>query len=450
MNKALDIAIKDMLRSFRSLFAVAFMFVVPLLMTGIFYLAFGGTSSGEEHSFTIPTTRVQIINLDQGIPDGQMDFSMMNLDQFPVDEDFLFNQAALDNMGDMIVQLLSMDVFSELMQIKEVDQIERAFQAVDGQLIGVAVVIPENFSAAIVEPDGETEIQIYADPDLTIGPGIVEGILRQMIENFASAKIKINTINQRLDNFGLSLNGEQVNSIVQAHITSQIPQSQTSAEENMLLEFEMVHENEETTNNLQNMLRNIMGGMMVFYAFYTGTATAGTILDEEEAGTLQRLFTTPTTHKVIITGKFLAVGLTTLVQIVVLLLLAHWIFGIDWGLFGQQIWLVFGVAVSGSTFGIFIMSLLRSSRQVGMIYGGVLTITGMIGMMRVFVTTPGGVTNFLETASLVVPQGWGMRLLNQISTGASNPDIFFTVGVLLLWSAVFFSIGTYRFNRRFA
>ena len=39
--KAIDIALKDLTRSFRSAFAVIFMFGVPLLMTGMFYLMFG-------------------------------------------------------------------------------------------------------------------------------------------------------------------------------------------------------------------------------------------------------------------------------------------------------------------------------------------------------------------------------------------------------------------------
>ena len=40
--KILDIALKDMTRSFRSMFALIFMFGIPLLMTGMFYFMFGG------------------------------------------------------------------------------------------------------------------------------------------------------------------------------------------------------------------------------------------------------------------------------------------------------------------------------------------------------------------------------------------------------------------------
>ena len=51
-----------------------------------------------------------------------------------------------------------------------------------------------------------------------------------------------------------------------------------------------------------------MGGMTIFYAFFTGTSTAQTILREDEDGTLPRLFTTPTSQATVLGGKFLAVG----------------------------------------------------------------------------------------------------------------------------------------------
>ncbi len=74
-----------------------------------------------------------------------------------------------------------------------------------------------------------------------------------------------------------------------------------------------------------------MGGMMIFYAFYTGASTGESILLEEERRTLQRLFMTPTSQASILAGKFLAVFLTVLIQIGVLLTASGLIFGIRWG-----------------------------------------------------------------------------------------------------------------------
>ena len=68
--KAVDIALKDMLRSFRSFFAIVFMFIVPLLVTGMFYFMFGNLANNG--GFNLPRTRVVIANMDEGGPKFQV------------------------------------------------------------------------------------------------------------------------------------------------------------------------------------------------------------------------------------------------------------------------------------------------------------------------------------------------------------------------------------------
>jgi len=84
-------------------------------------------------------------------------------------------------------------------------------------------------------------------------------------------------------------------------------------------------------NPMARMVGSIMGGMMIFFAFFTGGATAQSIIQESEGGTLSRLFTTPTPLSTILGGKFLAVGLTVVVQVTLLLVAAALVFQIQWG-----------------------------------------------------------------------------------------------------------------------
>ena len=72
--RVLHIALKDLLRSFRSAFLLVMMFVAPLLLTALIYFAFG-RSGGDR--FALPVTRIQVANLDQvdrqsGLSAGQM------------------------------------------------------------------------------------------------------------------------------------------------------------------------------------------------------------------------------------------------------------------------------------------------------------------------------------------------------------------------------------------
>src|SRR5512139_4100179 len=72
--KLFDIALKDLLRSFRSAFLLVMMFVAPMLITALLYFAFGRSGGG---GFQLPVTRVLVANLDRadprsGLAAGQM------------------------------------------------------------------------------------------------------------------------------------------------------------------------------------------------------------------------------------------------------------------------------------------------------------------------------------------------------------------------------------------
>src|SRR5512135_2415097 len=65
--KILDIALKDLLHSLRSAFLLVMMFVAPLLITGLIYLAFGGLiDSGG--GMKLPRPAVLVVNQDRPDP----------------------------------------------------------------------------------------------------------------------------------------------------------------------------------------------------------------------------------------------------------------------------------------------------------------------------------------------------------------------------------------------
>ena len=68
--KALDIAIKDMKQAFRSLFALAFMFLIPILVTSLFSLMFKSDEGEVEPNFQISIIPVELVNQDQGMMGG--------------------------------------------------------------------------------------------------------------------------------------------------------------------------------------------------------------------------------------------------------------------------------------------------------------------------------------------------------------------------------------------
>jgi len=84
------------------------------------------------------------------------------------------------------------------------------------------------------------------------------------------------------------------------------------------------------------------------------------------------------------------------------------------------------------------------------VLGGLLTVTGMLGMIKIF--TMGSPTSpvWADIASMFVPQGWAVRGLSQVMAAAAPGDILLTCLVLLGMSVVFFLIGVLRFQKRYA
>ena len=118
--KILDIAFKDLVRSFRSLFAVGMMFVAPLLITGLIFFAFGGLSAGTGR-YNLPPLTVVVFNHDEPL-EGQPAFGQMLVDYF--------NDPAMP----------------EWLEVQTAATEAEARAVVNNQQAGVALLIPASFS----------------------------------------------------------------------------------------------------------------------------------------------------------------------------------------------------------------------------------------------------------------------------------------------------------------
>jgi ABC-2 type transport system permease protein len=430
--KAFDIALKDLLRAFRSSIAVVFMFGIPLLVTGMFYIMFGNIASNGEYS--LPKTQVIVANLDEGGP------------RFQISTKNIPGGARADTMGELVVSILESEEMQELIDVTFAQSREAARAAVDAQKAQVAIIIPAEFSTQFADPDAQAKIEFYQDPTLTLGPQIIRAILNRFMDGMASVKIAVNVFLDETSTEDYIL----VGSVVEGYLDSSLAQSEDMEAQLIEVRAPAAVREEQEKSLLISIITPIMGGMLIFYAYFTGASATQSIIKEQEEGTLQRLFTTPTPQAVILTGKLLAVFLTVLVQVVVLFISSQLIFGIHWGQPASVIAAAAGIVVSAASFGILINSFLKNTKQGGAIYGGLLTVTGMLGMISVFSPNNPTTERLGNTVSLLVPQGWALRGLKQALNDQPLDQIILTLLVLLVMSAAFFAFGVWRFNRRFA
>ncbi len=422
--KTITIALKDLTRSFRSAFALAFMFAVPLLVTGMFYLMFGNTTAKAAASTAVT---VVVANLDQGdssLAPGLAAYS---------------NEAGAQSLGQLVVQALQSPALANVLEVSLAPDAASARRVVESKQAAAALIIPAGFSASFVDPNGRAVVQLYPGPAASQAAGTVQAVLEPVLDGLAGAKIAVSVATSH---DGGAAAPAAISAMMQEYAASPAMQSPASA----LLDVQTVGASA-AANPAGQMLAQIMGGMMIFFAFFTGGSSCESILREDEAGTLARLFSTPTRRSSILGGKFLAVGLTVLVQVSLLLAAASLVFGIRWGSLLPVALSALGIVACAASFGIFLTSLLKNTRQGGVVYGGLITITGMLGMMTIFTGAGGGVVG---TLSLLVPQGWALRSLGLAMDGAALGEVALNFAVLLALSLAFFTMGVLRFQKRYA
>jgi ABC-2 type transport system permease protein len=419
--KILDVALKDLLRSFRSVFAVVFMFILPLATAGLFYFAFGGLAS-DDGGFDLPVTRVQVVNLDQPA-----------------------TQFGSFSAGQMLVEFLQSEDLAGLVQVMEAPDEVSARAAVDRQEAGVAVIIPSDFTGAVFEPGGNAAVRLYKDPTLTIGPSIVKELVSRFVDGFAGTIIAADVVADQLDAQGLA-----ADALLMQQVMAKYGAWAQAQGENLFtaLDIQSPPSKAEPMNQIAQMLAEIIVAMTIFYAFFTGASTAQTILQEDEEGTLARLFTTPTPQATILGGKFIAVFVTLVVQIIVLMILSSLIFGIRWGQPLAVGLAMLGLVVAATGCGIMLMSFLKSTRQSGPVMGVVLTLTGMAGglMTTGFQNLP----PVFDTISRFTPQGWALQSWKLALAGESAAAMILPLAVMLGIGIVSFVVGALIFRRRFA
>jgi ABC-2 type transport system permease protein len=423
--KLIDITLKDLTRSLRSRTIYFFAIGLPIITALLFYFAFSGLHE-DDGELDLPVTEVVIVNLDK--PQSEFGFF---------------------SAGEILVDFLTSDELSSVMHPREIESEALAKDAIDAQEAGVAIVIPDEFTSKAFDPEGKVDITIYQDPTLTIGPAIVRSIVSQFVDGFAGAVITADVVSNQLEARGIEVSQRILQEVSQDYSTWAQSFAQTQSEGgHMYLSLEAPPTGRESTDLRTQLITQMMSGMLIFYSFFTGANVAQSILQEEEEGTLPRLFTTPTSRAIILGGKFITVFITTAGQIIVTLLATTVMFGIEWGNPSLLAIAIFALVLLSSSFGIFIMSFLKTVRQAGPVMGVVLTMSGMAGGL--FTSAMPSLPAAFDIVTLFTPQGWNHKLWKLAIESAGLEEMLMPFLVVLLLAITFFVSGSLVFRRRFA
>ena len=422
--KILDIAFKDLTLSFRSLFAIGMTIIAPLLLIGLISLAFGGAFSGNPD---LPAVSVGVYNAD-GLTDTT-----------------ILDNALGENIRSMffdesVQSWITASDFSDEMTLRA---------ALDRREIGVAVIIPSDFTDRFLAGERDTQVLILSDPTLTIAPQVVQNMVMAMLDGVAGGGIAIETVLERQQLQGIQPDPNSISSLVNRYSTwySEFQRDLFHNPQQAALVMKASTGEITSENPMQQMLGLMMAGQMVFFAFFTGAYSMMSILEENEEGTLARMFTLPMSRTTILTGKFLAVFLMLIVQGIVLLIAAHFIFNIQWGDPLMVVLALLGQVIAAAGLGVLLISFVKTSRQAGPVLGGALTAMGMLGGLF---TANIAMPDAFNRLAAFTPQGWVVRGWKIVLNGLPVNELIIPLTVMLVVGLIMFALGAYRFHRRFA
>ena len=426
--KILDIAFKDMTHSFRSVFAVGMMVVAPLMLTGLIYLAFGGMSGG--------------------------DVSMTPITVGVVNQDRLADHSLLDApIGDNIRSMFFDESVRSWITASDYSDEASARTAVDKQEIGVAIIIPANFTERLLSGKKDTPVLILSDPILSIGPAVVEDMVTMMIDGMTGGGIAIETIMERLQINGQQPDPDQLPAWIQRYGDwyREFQRNLFHHPDKAALVVVAPSAGESgTADPFQQMMGLTMAGQMIFFAFFTGAYSMMSILREDEEGTLARLFTTPTDRTLILTGKFVAVLITVLLQGLVLMVAGHFAFGVNWGEPASAVLALLGQVVAATGLGVLLIAFVKNTRQGGPVLGGVLTALGMLGGLFTANIMQNSTPKAMDMIGLLIPQAWVLKSWKMVLGGQSTLALLIPFAVVIFMGVVMFAAGAVMFKRRFA
>jgi ABC-2 type transport system permease protein len=399
MKKLLYITWNELLLLRKDRMAAVWMIILPLAMTAIMGLVFGGFGGGSE---------AVVIDLPVVDQDG-------------------------GEMAAMVLDILSQ---TENLQVETEYDEETARQLVsDGKRAG-AVVIPSDFSAAITSGQ-PTALELVVSPGGQTAP-LLEGMARGVTSGFSNVQttveVAISEVQRATGSYDLDYEGianrvadTALERLEDPPVRAQITTVGSTEEE----EFDIFDQ--------------VVPGYAVMFAMFTVLSAAGGILEEKERGTFKRLLIAPIPQWSLLGGKLLAQFLMGVGQIALMFLFGALIFHVQLGnsLVGLSL-ITLATCWATTSLGILLVSVIRSRKQIHPITTLVILGSSAIGgsWYPLFM-----MPRAVQQVARVTLVAWAMEGYNRLMMlGGSLADVWLDIGVLVLYGVICFGVGLRLFR----
>lgn len=392
MRKMFDIAMLKLRITLKDRGALIWMFLAPLLFVVILVFGFGGGSDSGEAACPIG-----VVNRDNG------KYSTQLIDMLK---------------GDSAFEIVE----GEYEEIKR--DVERGNTA-------MAVIIPENYSAALERGSGsQIEILKLQENENTISiSAVVENYVNQQrfsISTGDSAVTMLSSIGKIKEE-----EKEKIKEGIESSFMENIKSPRVGYEVKKVV-------NEEN-DGLDDISYSAIG-ILVMFIMYFVSGGAGSIFEEKETGTWNRMSSTPTKYYSIFGGHILGTFILGWIQSAVLILVSRYVFHVNWGssplglimLFSSYLLAIIGL---GSALSSFVKTRAQLSALTAIIVMPTSLIGGCMWPREVMPDLMLKISNF-------VPQTWILKgMTDLVSRGSDIGSVYVPTIILLIFAAVFFLTG---------
>jgi ABC-2 type transport system permease protein len=398
VKKLLYVALNELHLLRKDRMAAIWMVILPLGMTFIGGLVFGGLGGGSE---------AVIIDLPVVDQDG----------------------------GEMAAVVL--DVLSQTanLNVETIFDEEMARELVtDGKRTG-AVVIPSGFSTAMMSGQ-PAALELIVAPGGQTAPlleGMVRGVTSALSNVQTTVEVAISEVQRATSSTDLDYDGiagrATATALERLHdppVRAQVTTIGSSEQE-------------------LDVSSQIVPGYAVMFAMFTVLSAAGGILEEKERGTFKRLLITPIPRWSLLGGKLLAQFLVGVGQILLMFIFGVLVFDISLGSSPLGLLLVtLATCWATTSLGILLVAVIRSRKQIHPITTLVILGSSAIGgaWFPLFL-----MPKLLQQVARITLVAWAMEGYNRLMIlGGSLTDVWVDIGVLILYGAICFTVGLRLFQ----
>ncbi|MHB8946825.1 MAG: ABC transporter permease [Bacillota bacterium] len=339
--KFIELAKKDVLLILRDRKALMIIVIMPFILTAILGGALGGM-------FREPASAIG----------GAFNLMVANQDK--------------GEIGGRVADVFASADLKKLLTPKPVATRDEALAAIDKKEAQVAVIIPADFSARVM--NGEpAAIEVYQHPDSPLRGSIIRSIATAVTDNLSAVQTATATGVELWVKGGI-LRPQDLAAAASA-LAGQL-QSVGAQAGLQQVKYEAVEPRKGVT-----AFQYYAAAMTVMFSLFATTSSgAKSFLAEREDGTLPRLLTTPTPRWQIVGGKLVGTFMTAIIEMVTLIVATTLVFRVSWGHSPLAlVIMVLAVSVSSSGIAVFIAAISKNSKVADLISMIFIQMSALIG-----------------------------------------------------------------------